>query len=118
MPTIGRALNVPDTVSRSRLWPANALRRLQSVTERGLSRPTSTLPGMIAMAPWPQPPKEIARLRRAAKPARTTQIDNHRIRAFRRSKRSAHKCSRTEIEKSAYTEEKAGDETEIDQSFA
>ena len=38
--------------------------------------------------------------------------------ASRRSKRSGHKCSRTEIEKSAYAEEKAGDETEIDQSFA
>ena len=27
VPTIGRALNVPDALSRSRLWPANALRR-------------------------------------------------------------------------------------------
>ena len=34
------------------------------------------------------------------------------------SKRGGHKCSRTEIQKSAYAEEKAGDETEIDQSFA
>jgi hypothetical protein len=57
------------------------------------------------------------RVRAVAKAARTTQIGNHRIRASRRSKRSGHKCSRTEIDKSAYAEEKAGDETEIDQSF-
>jgi His Kinase A (phospho-acceptor) domain len=36
----------------------------------------------------------------------------------RRSKRSGHKCRRTEIEKSAYGEEKASDESKVDQSFA
>jgi hypothetical protein len=94
----------------------------------------------VSRTPWPQPPKKSpgcdalavrsgnrcrqcppfanTALGAAAKAARTTQIDNHGIRAARRLKRGGHKCSRTEIEKSAYTEEKAGDETEIDQSFA
>jgi hypothetical protein len=33
-------------------------------------------------------------------------------------KRSGYKCRRSEIEKSAYSEEKAGDETKVDQCFA
>jgi hypothetical protein len=69
---------------------------------------TQTLSVGIAVAAVATATHEIARLRRAG----------GLFRASRRSKRSGHKCSRTEIDKSAYAEEKAGDETEIDQSFA
>ena len=63
MLTIGPALNVPDTVSR--LWPANALRRLQVLLNVVYVGWTSTLPGMIAIAPVAAAAQEIARLRRA-----------------------------------------------------
>jgi hypothetical protein len=37
--------------------------------------------------------------------------NSHRVRTFGRSKRGGYKCSRTEIQKSAYAEEETGDET-------
>lgn len=54
----------------------------------------------------------------ATKAARTTQIDNHPIRASRCSKRSGQKCKRTEIENSAYGEDNIDGETKLDQSIA
>ena len=54
----------------------------------------------------------------AAIAATTTQIDNHRIRASSRSKRSSRKRNRTEIENSAYGDGNVDGETKSDQSFA
>jgi hypothetical protein len=62
--TIGPALNVPDTVSR--LWPANALRRLQVLLNVVYVGWTGTLPSIIAIAPVAAAAQEIARLQNAA----------------------------------------------------